>query len=219
MPRAIAFSIRQAIWLRFRSGEQVSAIARALDLSPRTVRHLLARFQQGGLDALAASYDSCGSATPKPDDSLVRAVLQMRRDHPTWGAEMIRSMLRRQRPDIAASLPTTRELQRWLARVELAPAPKGRRPQGDPRRAKRPHEVWQMDASELVPLRSPQKICWLRLIDECSGAVLGTRVFPPSALAPCAARRHPDRAPPGVHAVGASRPHSGGQRRAVGIAG
>jgi hypothetical protein len=34
-----------------------------------------------------------------------------------------------------------------------------------------------MDAAECKPLRTGQKICWLRLVDEASSAVLFTRVF------------------------------------------
>ena len=99
MPRAIPFSIRQAVWQRFRDGQEAPAIAGALGLAPRTVRRLLSRFQQGGLDALEPSFDSCGRATPKPAAALVQAVLQMRRDHPAWGAPLIRVMLHRQRLD------------------------------------------------------------------------------------------------------------------------
>jgi hypothetical protein len=45
-------------------------------------------------------------------------------------------------------------------------------------RADRPHYGWQTDASEELRLRSKQKVCWLRLVDECSGAFLQTIVFP-----------------------------------------
>src|SRR5258708_9295029 len=96
MPRAIPFPVRQAIGQRFREGQDVATLAAAFGSAPRTVRHLVSRFQRDGLDPLAASYDVCGSATPKPADALVRAVLQMRRDHPTWGAGLIRVMLHRQ---------------------------------------------------------------------------------------------------------------------------
>jgi hypothetical protein len=36
-----------------------------------------------------------------------------------------------------------------------------------------------VDAAEQVPLRSGRRVCWLRIVDECSGAVLETVVFPP----------------------------------------
>ena len=217
MPRATPVPVRQAIWQRFRDGQDVSAIALAFGLAPRTIRHLLSRFQRGGRDVMVTSYDACGLATPKPADALVQAVLQIRREHPTWGAGLIRVMLHRQRLDFGTPLPTPRTLQRWLARAGLAPAPVGRRPKGESWRATRPHEVWQMDAAEGVPLRSGIRICWLRLVDECSGAVLWTKVFPPPALAPCAAGRDSNRTPQGVHAVGSSRPPPSRQRRALGF--
>jgi Helix-turn-helix domain len=219
MPRAIPFPIRQTIWQRFRDGQEAPVIAAALGLSPRTVRHLLCRFQRGGLGALEPSLDSCGQATPKPSETLVKAVLEMRRDHPGWGGKMIRVMLRRQGLGSDSPLPTARTLQRWLERAEANPAPAGRRPKAESLRATRPHEVWQMDASEWVPLRSGHRISWLRLVDEASGAVLWTAVFPPRALAPCAAQRHPSRTPQGVHPMGPPPTPAGGQRRAVGFLG
>ena len=36
-----------------------------------------------------------------------------------------------------------------------------------------------MDAAEQVPLRTGRRVCWLRIVDECSGAVLGPRFSPP----------------------------------------
>ena len=39
------------------------------------------------------------------------------------------------------SLPSARTLQRWFARAGLNPAPKGRRPRSDYRRATHPHDV------------------------------------------------------------------------------
>src|SRR3974377_2150076 len=95
------------------------------------------------------AYGGCGAATPKPPEALVQATLDLRRAHPSWGAGWIRGMLRRQSPH--QSLPVVRTLQRWLERAGLAPAPAGRRPAAEGRRAARPHEVWQMDAAGQVP--------------------------------------------------------------------
>src|SRR6516165_4095047 len=144
MPHATPFAIRQAIWQRSGEGQDVATIAAALGLPPRTVRHLLVRLRRGGRAALAVSYQACGLATPKPADELVQAVLQMRRDHPTWGAGLIRVMLCRQRLGTAVAMPSVRTLQRWLACAGLAPVRAGRRPRSVPRRAERPHEIWQM---------------------------------------------------------------------------
>ena len=217
VPRPLPTPLRQAIWRRFQAGQDVATITEALGLEPRTVRRLVGRFRQAGPAAVAPSYDRCGSLTPKPAESLVRAAVGLRQEHPTWGAGLIRVMLHRGRPDQA--LPAVRTLQRWFERAGLSPAPPGRRPAADPRRARRPHEVWQMDAAERVKLRTGQLISWLRIADECSGAVLLTAVFPAGPLDSGPARGDPGATAAGLRSLGPARAAAGGQRGAVGHAG
>jgi hypothetical protein len=101
-------------------------------------------------------------------------VLALRRLHPGWGAGRIRVELHRL--DAPAPLPSLPTLRRWLARAGLAP-PRDRRPATRQPRATQPHQVWQMDAAEQIRLRQGPGACWLRLVDEASGAFLLTRVF------------------------------------------
>jgi transposase InsO family protein len=110
---------------------------------------------------------------------VVEQVCQLRRDHPSWGAELIRVILRDQQH--VTTLPCARTLRRHLQRAGLSPAPAGR-PPGLPHpqvpRADQPHAGWQTDAAEEIRLHSGQRVCWLRVVDECSGAFLSTVVFP-----------------------------------------
>jgi transposase InsO family protein len=77
-----------------------------------------------------------------------------------------------------------RTLQRWFRRAGLLAARSGRRAgPSSYQRAQQPHDVWQMDAADQVALQNGRQVCWLRIADECSGAVLQTTVFPPSLLA------------------------------------
>jgi hypothetical protein len=99
----------------------------------------------------------------------------MRRAHPSWGAPLIRLFLC-ERPSLRP-LPAPRTLQRWFRAAGLAPAPRGRRPGQPARRATAPHQVWQMDAAERVPLADGSRVCWLRLADELTGAVIASVVF------------------------------------------
>jgi hypothetical protein len=216
MPRPTPVPVRQALWRRFQDGQDVATMAHALGLAPRTVRQLIHRFRHQGHAAVAPSYDLCGADTPTYPDAVAHAALALRREHPRWGAGLIRVMLSRQ--FLGDPLPADRTLQRWFSRAGLAPVAAGRRPDSVSRRAARPHEVWQMDAAEKVPLATGQRVCWLRIADECSGAVLGTVVFPPRQLG-----RGPGDGPPGAIAeglrpLGSARAVPGGQRRAVGIA-
>jgi Homeodomain-like domain-containing protein len=215
MPRPIPVPVRHAIWRRFLNGQDSPTIAAALGLAQRTVQQLIRRFRQGGQDAVMPSYDGCGTATPKPSEALVQAALGLRREHPTWGAGLIRVMLQRHGPELDP--PTTRTLQRWLLRAGLAPAPAGRRSAADSRRATLPHEVWQMDAAEQVPLRTGQRVSWLRIADECSGGVLWTEVFPPRPLERGPAAGRPGAVAAGIHSLGAPPAVPGRQRGAVGF--
>jgi hypothetical protein len=101
--------------------------------------------------------------------------LELRRCHPTWGAGLIRVVLHERWPQRA--LPSTRTLRRWFSPAGLGPAPRGRKPMQHRPRATRAHAVWQMDAAEQLRLQTGEQVSWLRLTDECSGAVLGTKVF------------------------------------------
>lgn len=102
-----------------------------------------------------------------------------------------------------------RPLQRHLRTAGLPPAPPGRRP-ARPARAARPHEVWQLGASERVRPRGGREVCWLRLVDEHTGAFLGTAVFPPRVVAAGAAGADPTVPAPAVRALGPAGGGAGG---------
>jgi transposase len=146
-------------------------------ISLRTVQRWWRRFEQRGEEGLMPDYPQCGvqqvAATPP---QVVEQICEARRAHPRWGSEMIRLELESQ-----AAMPCARTVRRHLHKAGLQPAVPGRlsaaaRPRVP--RAQRPHEGWQMDAAEELQLRGQQGACWLRFVDECSGAFLNTSVFP-----------------------------------------
>jgi hypothetical protein len=115
------------------------------------------------------------------DDPVFLQAIALRRDHPDWGAEMVRIVLAEhfpaaQFPDLR--LPCTRTLQRWFAQLDLTSATPGRR-HPDYRRATGVHQRWQGDAADQVALADGSLASCFRCVDECSGAFLGSRVFPP----------------------------------------
>ena len=152
--------------------------------------------------------------TATSDHPARAAALQLRRDHPGWGAGLIRVYLaeRGLRPP-----PGESTLRRWFRRAGLAPAPPGRRPGTRAPRATEPHETWQVDAAEQIPLADGARVCWLRIVDECSGAVLRTAVFPPRALGGGAGGRDPGRVAPGLRPLGAAAAPAGRQRHPLGL--
>src|SRR5262249_11098858 len=72
--------------------------------------------------------------------------------------------------------------------------------------------------AELVKLRTRQLVSWLRIVDECSGAVLWTAVFPPRPLEPGPAAGDPGATAAGLRPLGPAGTAAGGQRVAVGDA-
>ena len=180
MPKPIPVPVRRTLWERARRGESTAALAAAFGLPPRTVRHLLRRLRRRGEAGLVPDYHRNPPPAHAYPDAVRQAVLATRRAHPTWGAELIRVALREQRPEVA--WPCARTMRRWLRQAGLAPAPAGPRPGARAGRATRPHETWQVDAAEHIGLKGGGQASWLRVVDEASGAVLGTAVFPPRVL-------------------------------------
>ncbi len=172
MSRPLPLPVRQNVFRRWRIGDTAAAIAHNLQLVPRTVRRLVQRFRERGADAIHPLYSQRQSRPPP----AVLAAVALRQEHRRWGAPLIRVLLRHRFAD--DDLPSPRTLQRWFARAGLGPAPKGRRPAAARQpRAGHPHAVWQMDAAEQLALTNNQQVCWLRIVDEYSGAVLRTVVF------------------------------------------
>jgi hypothetical protein len=170
MPRAVPVPLRLRLFELADQGRAAADIASALDLVPRTVRRLLAQRQRLAAEGFQPAYHRCGR-----QPQLCQQAIDLRREHPTWGVPYIRVVLEETTP---TPLPSTRTLQRHLAHAGLQPAPAGRPPRSQRRRAQAPHEIWQLDGCERLPLRTLQEVSWVRLVDEYTGAFLGTRVFP-----------------------------------------
>jgi transposase InsO family protein len=178
MPIALSERLRSAIWLLHQQGQPADAIAVELRLDVRTVYRLLARFRSAD-GPCSAAYHHCGRVPCAADEVFRQRVLELRRLHPGWGAGRILTELAKSH---SQALPGRSTVKRWLAQARLAAKPY-RPARLPPPRAGRAHQIWQMDACEMIPLGNGTRVCWLRLIDEASGAVLLTRVFPQESWA------------------------------------
>ena len=122
MPRPIPVPVRQAAFRLWQQGCQTLEIAASLELPRSSVRRLLARFRRCGTEGVVPSYHRPRNAPTEPPIA-VQAALQLRREHPTWGAGIIRVQLIQGMSE--AIVPSVRALQRWFVRYDLAPAPPG----------------------------------------------------------------------------------------------
>ena len=212
MPAPLTDAVRRRLFALWQKGTSPAALARQLRLPPRSVRRLCHAFDQRGAAALAPASPRPQPATPGP--ALQQALL-LHKQHPTWGAPYLRLRLAHLRPELVP-LPSARTLQRWFQRQRQPPAPPGRKPAADPPRARQAHAVWQMDAVEQLRLATGEQVSWLRWVDELTGAVLGTAVFPPRHLRASPRDGRPAGRAAAVAALGSAANAAGRQRRPVG---
>lgn len=201
MPKPTPVPLRRVIFRRMNEGQRPAAIAAALGLSARTVENLVRRFRRLGEAGIAPGYRAPAAPPHAYPEEVRRRALDCRREHPTWGAGLIRVALRQADP--AVTWPAERTLRGWFKVAGLGPPASAPRRATAPRaRATTPHECWQVDAAEKIPLADGSLACWLRVVDECSGAVLATAVFPPRLLVQGPPGGHPRRPPRGLRPLG-----------------
>jgi transposase len=215
MPAPVPVPVRQVLFQRWQKGASVVSLAEEFHLSERTVRHLVRRFAQRGKQGVAPDNARCAIKSVPTTNPVFQQAVKMREHHATWGAGLIRVILQ----EAEISSPCERTLQRWLHRATLPPAPPGRRPANNEQRARHPHDVWQMDAADQMRLAGDQRASWLRLVDECSGVVLRTTVFPPRVLEPGGTRGRPTGLASGIFPVGKARAVPSRQWHPLGIGG
>jgi hypothetical protein len=103
----------------------------------------------------------------------------MRREHPKWGAGLIRVVLEQKWPQL--HIPSERSLQRWFVAEGLNER-KMKYLSQNRTRAQSVHQVWQMDATEQIELGDGNRASWMTIADEKSGAIIATVIFPPGLL-------------------------------------
>jgi transposase len=181
MPRAVALPIREQIITLHQQGIRLTTIAQQLGLSYHTVRQCWQRFCHEGVAGLSPHYAHCGPKKRRFEAGVVEAALTLKRDHPRWGAGLIRVELQPQFPNLP--LPSARSLQRWFVAAGLQPL-RSKRPVCVSPRARQVHEVWELDAKERMRLAEGTGTSVLSVTDEASGAWLDALVFPPVSLEP-----------------------------------
>jgi transposase len=178
MPAAIPVSQRRAIIESRAAGESFVSIAQRLGISYDTVRRIHKRYRATG--QLAPNYEACGHREVRKAGAIYEQAIALKAAHPKWGAGLIRTEL----ADGFAEthLPSERTLQRWFKRAGVQKPPQDRGPRQVVKRGKAAHEVWALDAKEEVQLADGSYVSWLTVVDEGSGAILATVLFPPQTL-------------------------------------
>jgi hypothetical protein len=149
-----------------------------MGLSYDSVRALWRHWEKEG--KLAPNYERCRQRGPRKAKALVEQAVGLKREHPRWGARLIRMQLR---DDWAEEqLPSDRTLQRWFRQAGVNRSPSKQQSPPTVKRGQAVHEVWAIDAKEKIRLADRSQASWLMISDEASGAVLHAEAFPPGAV-------------------------------------
>ncbi|MBW3668528.1 MAG: IS481 family transposase [Actinobacteria bacterium] len=178
-----------------RDGLKVTEVAEAFGVSRQTVHSWLARYEAGGLAALADRSHRPRTCPHAMAPAVEARLCELRMQHPGWGPTRLAHQLARERVE---PLPSRSAVYRALVRHGLIEPTARRRRLADYRRWERgrPMELWQMDVVGGVVLADGTECKVLTGIDDhsryCVAAGVMTRAVARSVCAVLAEslRRH-----------------------------
>jgi transposase InsO family protein len=168
----------QAVLAVVQDGWRVTEVAERLGVSRQAVHTWIARYEQGGLAALADRSHRPASCPHQIDPEIEAEVCELRRQHPGWGPRRIEHQLARSGLD---PVPSRSAIYRCLRRHRLIELRRRRKRRDEFRRweRERPMQLWQMDVMGGVLLEDGTELKIVTGIDDhsrfCVAAGLVTR--------------------------------------------
>jgi transposase InsO family protein len=168
----------QAVLAVIQDGWKVTEVAARLSVSRQSVHTWIARYERGGLAALA-DHSHRPNACPHQIAPEVEALIcELRREHPGWGPRRIEHQLARRGVD---PVPARSSIYRCLRRHGLIELRRRRKRRDEFRRweRERPMQLWQMDVMGGVQLDDGSELKVVTGLDDhsrfCVAAGLVTR--------------------------------------------
>ena len=157
----------QAVLAVIEDGVPVTVVAEKHGVSRQTVHAWLARFAEGGLEALADRSHRPRSCPHQMEPAVEVRLVELRGLHPGWGPDRLRYRLLREGVD---PLPSRAAIGRALARRGLVRPGRRRSPRREYRRWERgrPMELWQLDVMGSVLLEDGGELKAVTAIDDHS---------------------------------------------------
>lgn len=175
MPRPIPLSIRQEVIAMWQRRYKQPEIALKTGISLGSVKNIISRYKQRGLTGLKPDYDNCGSTGIRSDKLMYRQFVALRCWHTSWGYDKIASLMLEKYP--GRVIADRRTVYRWwhsLGMVKKASTP----PKREAEWSDKLHDIWQIDAKEMIKPQDGPFCSWLNIVDEGSGMVIDPLVFP-----------------------------------------
>lgn len=173
MSKATGLAHRQQIVSLKQAGHTLKFISETLNLTFSNVRDIWGRYKKDPDKSLLPNYQNCGLKKPNRSEIHYRASFWLKRLHPLWGSPRIHAGLKSR---YGHKTPSIRTLNRWYKSANLV-KPRSKIKHQEIGKSKAVHNTWQVDAKEQLELHDGQKGCYLTIIDEKSGAWLGSLVF------------------------------------------
>ena len=131
---------------RLLDGEKMAVLCREFDISRKTGHKIFNRYKLSGLEGLTDRSRRPYRQANRLPLQIEKLVIQVKREHPSWGAPKIREKIKRLHADLP--LPATSTVHAVLDRHELVDRPRRRRFKAEGTYLsvpKRPNDLWCAD--------------------------------------------------------------------------
>jgi len=157
----------QAVLAVVQDGWKVTEVAERLGVSRQSVHAWIARYEAGGLGALADRSHRPRSCPHQTGAEVEAQICELRREHPGWGPRRIEHQLARLGVD---PVPSRSAIYRCLRRHGLIELRRRRKRRDEFRRWERdrPMQLWQMDVMGGVELEDGTELKVLTGVDDHS---------------------------------------------------
>jgi transposase InsO family protein len=158
-------------------GFSVTEVAECYGVARQTVHRWIARYQGGGLGALADRSHRPASCPHQMPAVIEARILELRRVHAEWGPARIRYALAREQ---VQPVPGRSSIYRALVRAGVIQARRRRKRKADYRRWERPApmELWQLDIMGRVFLADQTELKVVTGIDDHSRFCVAAQLVP-----------------------------------------
>ena len=169
---------KQYIYNRKKEGATLKQIARELNCSPETARKWW-RYLRDGIQPPPRGRPPAGILSTYPA-SVRQTAIAIKRAHPHWGPANVKLELKRQLGLGDDELPSDSRLSA-LFKAECPEAVQPRKrahlPEKPPPPFTRPHQRWQMDSKEAVPIGDGDVATILNVPDPAGALMIAGRAF------------------------------------------